>query len=52
MEKISYKIRTSNEKNAGLYATYWYNGKGVDLKVVVVVVVKFTTVFVAQRDSA
>jgi hypothetical protein len=31
---------------------YWYIGKGADLKVVVVVVVVFITVFVARVNSA
>jgi hypothetical protein len=52
--KTSNQLKNSSEKNAGLYAIYLCNGKGVDLKVVVVfvVVVKFTTVLVARRDSA
>jgi hypothetical protein len=51
--RIDYKFRTSSEKNNSLYWIYWNTGYGADLKVVVmVVVVRFITVFVAPRDSA
>jgi len=36
---IYYRFRTSSEKNTSLYTIYWNNGKGADLKAVVVVVV-------------
>lgn len=39
---INYRFMTSSEKNTSLYTIYWNNGKGADLKVVVVVV-KFMT---------